>query len=63
MIKNLTTNLPVKHLIIVTNFNYKAETILDDMPDNVSVEDITKTFKKRIKFAEVSINNFYEYNK
>ena len=28
----------------VTNFKYKAETILDDMPENVSVENITKTF-------------------
>ena len=28
----------------VTNFNYKAESILDDMPENVSVEDITKIF-------------------
>ena len=28
----------------VTNFKYKAETILDDMPENASVEDITKTF-------------------
>tara|TARA_R110000803_G_scaffold84025_1_gene150126 strand:+ start:21 stop:1106 length:1086 start_codon:yes stop_codon:yes gene_type:complete len=28
----------------VTNFKYKAETILDDMPKSASVEDITKTF-------------------
>tara|TARA_R110002012_G_scaffold91739_1_gene223030 strand:+ start:478 stop:1095 length:618 start_codon:yes stop_codon:yes gene_type:complete len=28
----------------VTNFNYKSETILDDMPESASVEDITKTF-------------------
>tara|TARA_R100000655_G_scaffold15550_10_gene34430 strand:- start:410 stop:1024 length:615 start_codon:yes stop_codon:yes gene_type:complete len=28
----------------VTNFNYKAETILDDMPENASVDDITKIF-------------------
>ena len=28
----------------VTNFKYKEETILDDMPKSASVEDITKTF-------------------
>jgi ABC-type lipoprotein export system ATPase subunit/GNAT superfamily N-acetyltransferase len=28
----------------ITNFEYTAETILDDMPKNCSVEDITKTF-------------------
>jgi ABC-type lipoprotein export system ATPase subunit/GNAT superfamily N-acetyltransferase len=28
----------------ITNFEYSAETILDDMPKNCSVEDITKAF-------------------
>lgn len=28
----------------VTNFNYQAETILDDMPTDASVEDISKMF-------------------
>lgn len=28
----------------VTNFNYKAESILDDMPKNKSITEITKTF-------------------
>ena len=28
----------------ITNFQYSAETILDDMPKNCSVEDITKAF-------------------
>lgn len=28
----------------ITNFNYNAETILDDMPKDCSVEDITKAF-------------------
>ena len=28
----------------VTNFEYKAETILDDMPESASVDDITKIF-------------------
>jgi len=28
----------------ITNFEYNAETILDDMPENASVEDITKAF-------------------
>ena len=28
----------------ITKFNYKAETILDDMPENKSVNDITKVF-------------------
>ena len=28
----------------VTNFNYKAETILDDMPEGASVDNITKIF-------------------
>lgn len=28
----------------ITNFEYKAETILDDMPTNLNVNEITKTF-------------------
>lgn len=28
----------------ITKFNYSSETILDDMPKNVSVEDITRVF-------------------
>ena len=28
----------------VTNFDYQAETILDDMPNTASVDDITKIF-------------------
>lgn len=28
----------------ITNFDYKAQSILDDMPENCSIEEITKTF-------------------
>ena len=30
--------------ILITDFEYKATSVIDDMPKNVSVDDITKTF-------------------